>query len=119
MHPDTLEYILREHELWLAESPEGKQAYLRDQDLRGADMYLANLSYADLSGANLQCAGLRGANLEGANLSFADLRGALIDDVNFHRAKMEGVKMYQYQVDKSALTKSQRDVIIICNIAND
>ena len=91
----TLNKILKQHQLWLDGSPEGKCAYLRCADLSGAylnganlgDAYLvgANLSGADLRGANLRCADLNGAylggaNLVGANLSGADLRGATFDD---------------------------------------
>src|SRR5574341_1549430 len=46
-------------------------AYLREANLREADLLGANLREADLRGADL-----RGANLRGATLSGADLRGA-------------------------------------------
>ena len=44
-------------------------------DLQGADLRRANLSKAKLIGANLRCANLAGANLHRADLSDADLTG--------------------------------------------
>ena len=80
-----LKKILDEHLLWL-NGEGGSRADLRganlfganlsDADLRGANLFGANLSDADLRGADLSCADLRGANLFGANLSDANLRGA-------------------------------------------
>src|SRR3990167_5075910 len=45
-------------------------------DLRGANLYGADLREANLYGANLRGADLRGADLYGANLYGADLREA-------------------------------------------
>ncbi|MDY7383450.1 pentapeptide repeat-containing protein [Acinetobacter baumannii] len=51
-------------------------AIAADADLRGADLYGADLRGANLRGADLYGADLRGANLRGADLYGADLRGA-------------------------------------------
>ena len=71
-------------------------------DLRGADLYGANLGGADLRGANLGDADLRGANLGGvdlrgadlygANLGGADLRGANLGDADLRGANLTTVR---------------------------
>ncbi|WP_141024337.1 pentapeptide repeat-containing protein, partial [Salmonella enterica] len=57
-------------------------------NLRGADLYGANLCDTNLRGADLRDTNLRGANLCGANLCGADLcdtnlRGADLPDLTF------------------------------------
>jgi len=47
----SLAEIIRLHELWLKDDPEGKRADLRGADLSGADLSGADLQDADLSGA--------------------------------------------------------------------
>ena len=54
-----LSEILKKHENWYFDRPDGSRADLR----------YANLSGANLSGADLRYANLSGANLSGANLS--------------------------------------------------
>lgn len=56
--------------------PGGERADLRGANLYGADLSEAYLYGADLYGANLREADLRGANLYGANLREAYLYGA-------------------------------------------
>ena len=102
-----LKKILDEHLLWL-NGEGGSRA-----DLRGANLFGANLSDADLSGADLSCANLRGAdlsdadlscanlsnanlsgaNLFGANLSDADLRGADLSCANLRGANLFGANL--------------------------
>lgn len=75
---------LEQHRLWCL-GEEGTRlvliranligAYLRDADLRGADLRKANLSGADLREADLRGADLRKANLSGSDLREADLSG--------------------------------------------
>ncbi|EIE9272636.1 pentapeptide repeat-containing protein, partial [Salmonella enterica] len=66
MNSADLSKILEEHKVWITSMREsGSRA-----DLRGANLY----------GANLRGADLRGANLYGANLCDADLRGANLCD---------------------------------------
>ena len=60
-------------------SPDLRGANLWGANLLGADLWGANLQVADLRGANLQGANLQGANLRGANLQVANLRGAMGD----------------------------------------
>ncbi|HAC3621431.1 TPA_asm: hypothetical protein GZN63_11675 [Listeria monocytogenes] len=67
MNQAELDVVIEKHEKWL-----------RDADLRRAD-----LSYADLNGANLSGADLNGANLSGANLRGANLSGADLNWINW------------------------------------
>ena len=107
-----LKKILDEHLLWL-NGEGGSRADLRganlfganlsdadlrganlsDADLPGADLSCANLRGADLSGADLSCANLRGANLFGANLSDADLPGADLSGANLSDADLPGADL--------------------------
>ena len=107
-----LKKILDEHLLWL-NGEGGSRADLRganlfganlsdadlrganlsDADLPGADLSCANLRGADLSGADLSCANLRGANLFGANLSDADLPGADLSGANLSDADLSGANL--------------------------
>ena len=62
-------------------------------DLRGANLYRADLSHANLSGADLfgadlAHANLRGANLRGANLCRADLSGANLSGADLFGADL-------------------------------
>ena len=58
MEQKKLDEILKKHQKWLDNDPDGERANLRWADLRGADLQEANLQRADLQGVNLQ-----GANL--------------------------------------------------------
>ena len=107
-----LKKILDEHLLWL-NGEGGSRADLRganlfganlsdadlrganlsDADLPGADLSCANLRGADLSGADLSCANLRGANLFGANLRDADLPGADLSGANLRDANLSGANL--------------------------
>jgi len=78
MNKTALEKILRKHQLWLSNEPDGKCANLSGAYLRGADLKEANLKEADLRGANLRGADLSGADLSGADLKEADLSGAYL-----------------------------------------
>ena len=84
-----LKKILDEHLLWL-NGEGGSRA-----DLRGANLFGANLSDADLPGADLSCANLRGADLSGADLSCANLRGANLSNANLSNANLSGASMDQ------------------------
>jgi uncharacterized protein YjbI with pentapeptide repeats len=57
-------------------------------NLRGADLFEANLSRTHLSGADLSEANLRGADLFEANLSGTNLSGAALSEANFRRASL-------------------------------
>ena len=91
---------LRLYRLWLERDPEGKRidwgganlkgANLWGADLKGANLEGANLWGADLKGANLEGANLWGANLEGANLRGADLWGANMKGANLKGANLKG-----------------------------
>ena len=94
-----LKKILDEHLLWL-NGEGGSRADLRGANLFGAnlsdaDLRGANLSDADLRGANLSCANLRGADLSGADLSCANLRGANLSGADLSCANLRGASMDQ------------------------
>ena len=75
---EELKEILRKHELWVVNDPNGEKADLSYADLRDANLFRANLI----------CADLRGANLEGVNLNYADLRCANLTNVNLSDAEL-------------------------------
>lgn len=71
---------------------------LRGADLHGADLTWANLEGADLDSVNLQEADLRGvdltlANLRDVNLQEADLRDADLSWTNLRGANLEGADL--------------------------
>ncbi len=80
MNQTQLNKILEEHKKWLdVNGVDGEKADLRGADLYGANLCEADLRGADLYGANLCEADLRGANLYEANLCEADLCEADLD----------------------------------------
>ena len=91
--PKEIQEVLRLHKLWLAGSPEGKCADLRNADLRNADLRNANLFGADLREANLRNANLRNANLFGADLRNADLRNADLRNAYLYGADLCGADL--------------------------
>ncbi|EBQ2845001.1 pentapeptide repeat-containing protein [Salmonella enterica] len=99
MNSADLSKILEEHKVWITSMHEsGSRAYLRDANLRGANLCDANLRGADLCDANLRGANLRGANLRGAdlcdaNLCGADLRGADLRGANLRGANLCGANL--------------------------
>lgn len=62
--------------------------YLRQADLRNAQLVKTNFFMADLSGAFLSGANLSGADLIGANLSGADLRNTILTGANVQVADL-------------------------------
>ncbi|ECD9464199.1 pentapeptide repeat-containing protein [Salmonella enterica] len=89
MNSADLSKILEEHKVWITSMHEsGSRA-----DLRGADLYGANLHDADLRGANLYGADLHDANLRGANLRGANLRDADLYGANLHNADLRGADL--------------------------
>ena len=89
MDKAKLKAILESHGKWLKDEGGGERA-----DLRGADLYEADLHRADLSGANLYGADLRWADLYGADLRGADLRGANLHGANIFDADLRGVNLH-------------------------
>ena len=84
---EELNEILRLHNLYLENDPEGVRADLEDADLENADLSnadlrRADLRFADLKNADLSNANLRYANLKGSNLSYADLSNANLEKAN-------------------------------------
>lgn len=64
MEEKQLENVLKLHQKWMINEPDGKRANLRGADLREANLREANLRGADLWGADLREADLREANLD-------------------------------------------------------
>jgi hypothetical protein len=94
---DDLPAVLTAHVNWLR-GEGGARAFLRDADLRGADLtgaFLtdADLRGADLTGAFLTDADLPGANLRGADLTGADLRGAFLRGADLPGANLTGADL--------------------------
>ncbi|EDB6664568.1 pentapeptide repeat-containing protein [Salmonella enterica subsp. enterica serovar Newport] len=95
MNSADLSKILEEHKVWITSMREsGSRANLRGANLYGADLCDANLRGADLCDANLCDANLRGANLRDANLCDANLRGANLRDANLCDANLRGANLY-------------------------
>jgi len=84
-------------------------ANLRYADLRGANLRYANLrnadlGCADLSGANLRNADLGCADLSGANLWGADLSGANLWGANLSGADLSGAKIDALAASRTLIT---------------
>ena len=75
------------------------KAYLTWADLAGADLARADLTEANLRGANLRGANLTEASLTGANLTGANLRGA-----NLTGANLTGVNLTEANLTGADLT---------------
>lgn len=73
---------LRAHEAWVDNDCRGERPEFRGS-LRGADLRGRNLYAADLEEANLE-----GADLTGADLTLADLRSAVLKDAKLCRARL-------------------------------
>jgi len=95
----TLKKVLKLHTDWIASGMrKGKQADLRGADLWMADLRGVNLRGAILQGADLQGADLRKVNLQGADLHEADLRkadlrGADLRGANLWRVNLQGADL--------------------------
>ena len=86
-------------------------AQLQGLDLSGSNFSGANLECANLSGANLtgsnlegccfERASLRNANCSKANLMQVCVRWADIDGANFDGATINGMKIYEDQIEKA------------------
>ena len=99
MEQKKLDEILKKHQKWLDNDPDGRRADLRWANLQRADLQRANLRWADLQGANLQRADLQGANLrwadlQGANLQRADLQGANLRWADLQEANLQGADLF-------------------------
>jgi hypothetical protein len=68
-------------------------AILAGADLEGADLHNANLRGADLTGADLRCANLSGADLTGADLTGALLQNALLHGADLTNAQISEAKL--------------------------
>jgi hypothetical protein len=86
MTQEELNKIVEQHKHWLGKDCEGWEDMRAD--LRGANLYGADLSKADLREADLSEADLSGANLREANLSEADLSGANLREANLSEADL-------------------------------
>ena len=117
-----LKEILRKHQLWLNEEPDGERANLTEADLTEADLSYANLSGADLFGANLSYANLIIANLSEANLSGADLSGAYLFRADLSGADLFGATPQLLCPEKGSFIgdkKTRGDYIVELEIPED
>jgi hypothetical protein len=84
-------------------------ANLRGADLWWADLRGADLDSADLHGANLRGADLRRADLYGANLRRADLRGAELHGASLINADLCGADLYGANLRGANLREANLD----------
>jgi uncharacterized protein YjbI with pentapeptide repeats len=77
---------------------------LRDADLNGAILIVANLCKAALGGANLRLANLQGAHLDGTDLQLADLREAVLCGADFVEANLSGANLCRANLSKANLS---------------
>ncbi len=88
--------------------PQNQRLDLRNTDIRGADLYKANLQRADLRKADLCGVDLREANLSEADLDNANLCGAILGEANLqscnlHTADLSGANLNRTLVSKANL----------------
>lgn len=88
MTKEQINKILASHKEWM-KGTGGERA-----NLRGANLYRADLYRADLRGANLRDADLYGAYLYDADLCGADLRDANLCDADLRGADLRGADLY-------------------------
>jgi hypothetical protein len=86
-----------------------KEANLREANLSGANMREAilievNLNGADLSGANLNRANLGGADLSEANLSKVDFSGANLRDAKLYAANLSKANLSEAHLEGANLS---------------
>ena len=81
---------------------------VNEANLRGANLYGANLREANLRGADL-----RGANLYGANLREADLRGANLYGADLREADLRGVPFTN--LPKNWIDDCSKDILYVMN----
>ncbi|EJZ5809973.1 pentapeptide repeat-containing protein [Salmonella enterica] len=90
MNSADLSNILEEHKVWITSMRESGSS----ADLRGANLFDANLCGANLFGADLRGANLFDANLFDADLRGADLRGANLFDADLRGADLRGANLF-------------------------
>jgi len=79
-----------------------KGAYLKNKDLRYADMFRAFLPKSILRNANL-----KGARLRKANLQIADIRGAQLQKSDLRAANLKGADLREAKLMKAVLAEAQ------------
>jgi hypothetical protein len=105
-----LDRILQAHKKWVGSfGKRGKKADLRGAELYGADLSKAGLVVANLSGADLRWADLRGAELYRADLSrayltWANLSGADLRWANLSKANLEGANLSKANLEEANLS---------------
>ena len=106
---EELKEILRKHELWLNDDPQGEKADFSRVDLRYANLYEADLRYANLSGVDLSGVDLRYANLSEANLSGVDLSVA-----DLYEADLSGADLSEADLSGADLNGAKIDFPMVC-----
>ena len=106
---EELNEILRLHNLYLENDPEGVRADLEDADLENADLSNENLRYANLENADLENADLSNADLRRADLRFADLKNADLSNANLRYANLKGSNLSYADLSNANLEKANLD----------
>ena len=102
MTQEELNMILDKHRKWLNDEEGGERAYLREANLRGAD-----LSETDLRRAKLCRANLRRADLRRVNFSEADLRRASLNEADLRRADLCGASLNEADLRRADLRRAK------------
>ena len=106
MDKQEFQKILEAHKKWLSSKDSGERAYLREADLRGANLTGAYLWEADLREANLRGANLTEADLSRANLTEADLTGAYLWEANLREANLRGANLWEADLTEADLSRA-------------
>ena len=92
MTPHELVDIIKKHERFVLQKPDGSRANLQYQDLSGLKLTNLEFSHAVASGANFSECQLMGAKFAHADLFAADFRDANLTDAVFDRADLRGAR---------------------------
>lgn len=78
-------------------------------DMRGADLYRANLEHAHLFNINLEGASLMKANLQQANLHCAQLQNTNLLGTRFNGAKIDNIKIGSHVQQEAIAKQADKD----------
>lgn len=104
MTKKKLKKVLKLHQKWLQDKPNGVRADLSEEDLQWVDLSNADLREAFLAGANLRMADLSKANLSDADLSYANLSCANLQYADLKNANLLGTHLWGADLKLAANT---------------